>query len=269
MDEEELLSDVARDPDDVVARLNYALWCDAQPDPSQRARGDFIRLQIELADVQLGRARGDAQTLREHTYRLSNRHGAEWAGELRDLVEQFEFHRGFIELVALPAAAFLERAQRLFTLAPIRHLNVTKMGTSIDELFASPDLERLRSLSVEGCGLTDRDMFVIARSQRLRALRWLSVAQNRVGEAGATALADSPYLQDVVYIAFHGNEFEPNERYSYDDGFVVDSWLPEDGVKLESELGRTLPWLHHSARSMADSVPNRFLAADQKSSGSG
>jgi uncharacterized protein (TIGR02996 family) len=267
MRDDEPLADVLRNPDDVVARLNYALWCDAQPEESWRARGDFIRLQIELAEVLVHG--GDGQKLRERIYRLSNRYGRDWAGEVRALVERFEFHRGFVELVALSAGAFLEYAESLYGLAPIRHLTVTKSGDALEALMQSPHLDRLRSLSVEGCGLTDRDMFVIAKSRQLRGLRWLSVAQNRVTEAGAAALAESPYLENVAYIAFHGNPFEPNERYSYDDGFVVDSWLPEDGVQLEHDTDKTLPWLRHAATSKADSVPHRLLAGDQKSSAAG
>jgi hypothetical protein len=162
-----------------------------------------------------------------------------------------------VELVGLSAQDFLQTAAVLFTLAPIRHLDLTGVASVAQALFASPTLQAIRSLNLERCGLTDREVALLASSPHLSELRWLSLAENPIGMAAAEALATSTCLPRLAHVRFFKNAVEPNEQYSYDNGFVVDAWLPEDGLALERRHGR-LRWLHHDARSIADSVPDRF-----------
>jgi uncharacterized protein (TIGR02996 family) len=254
----ELLNAVLLAPDDDAPRHLYAEWLGLQPDEPSKARAAFIKAQLAVAQ---------AGTLSDRltSEHLASRYGTEWAGLIARLVTRFRFDRGFIENVTLDAGEFLERAPILFSEAPVRHLDLTGVVAAARTLFLSPSLEPIRSLDLSRNGLTDEHVMLLAASPVLKSLRWLSLADNRIGAEGALALARSPLSEQLVYVAFHGNPFEPNERYSHDDGFVVDSWMPEDGVALESAYGGELRWLRHAARTIEDSVPNRFRAQPQSS----
>lgn len=254
MENPQFLAAVLSAPDSDAPRLQYAGWCADQPDDPTRARARFITAQLRIA-------RDQATVIdRLESDRLANRYGANWAGLVAELVTRFRFDRGFVENVTLDAAAFLERAQVLFSETPIRHLDLTGVAAVASTLFLSPHLQRIRSLDLSRNGLTDEHLMMLADSPVLGSLRWLSLADNAIGPLGAQALARSPLSAQLVYVAFHGNPFEPNERYSYDSGAVVDSWMPDDGMELESAVGRELPWLRHRARTIEDSVPDRFRA---------
>ena len=225
----------------------------------------FIDAQLRLARDETSMPHGQRVALHNQSDLLLNRHGREWAGLTARLVDTYRFHRGFVEVVTMDASEFLQRAELLFNDAPIRHLDLTGVASVAEALFQSPLLRSIRSLDLARNGLTDDHVKMLAASPLLRALRWLSLADNRISIDGADALARSPLSEQLVYVVFHGNPFEPNERYSYDNGFVVDSWIPDDGVALEQRVGRELPWLRHRARTIEDAIPDRFRAHAQTS----
>ena len=201
-------------------------------------------------------------TLRQQDERLRFRYGRIWGEELLPLVEDFRFDRGFVELVRCTASQFLRAAGELRARAPIRHLDLTEAGDALQELASSEQLTVIRSLSMQACGLRDEDVERFVRSPNLTSLRWLSLADNDLGPRAAAAIADSPLRQQLAYVDFNNNGYSPSEQYAHDDGFIVDSWLPPEGVALEERYG-VLPWLHHRATSMADTIPDRFRAGAQ------
>src|SRR4051812_32213296 len=83
---------ILEDPDDDTVRLVYADWLAERGD----ARGEFIRVQVELARLPEGDQRAGPLALRERA--LLDRYKAEWTAPLRPLGEQCEvfFRRGFI-----------------------------------------------------------------------------------------------------------------------------------------------------------------------------
>ena len=265
MENPQLLAAVLRAPDDDGPRARYAAWCARQQDEPTRARAAFIEAQLVLARESETLDHRRRSELRLRSDHLVRGYGREWAGLTARLVREFRFDRGFVEVVTMDASDFLLRAEMLFNDAPIRHLDLTGVASVAEALFQSPLLQSIRSLDLARNGLTDEHVMLLAASPYLRALRWLSLADNRISFDGAEALARSPLSEQLVYVVFHGNPFEPNERYSYDDGFVVDSWIPDDGVALETSLGRELPWLRHRARTIEDAIPDRFRSQGQTS----
>jgi uncharacterized protein (TIGR02996 family) len=253
--EQKLWYAVLADPDADDPRQKYAAWCAKQDDEATKKRAEFIDAQLALVDVF-----GDTDTypLRNLVHTLEHKYGHIWAGEIAELVDDFQYDRGFIELVVLDAARFLDLAQRLFSLAPIRHLDLTGVKPVVEKLFTSPFLAGIRSLRVDGSGLDDKDVKLLASSKASCALRWLSLAHNRIGMAGAVAMARSENLRRLGYAWMFQNAIEPNQKYAYDNGIVVDDWMPKDGLELERIVGPRVRWLHHDARSMDDSVPDRF-----------
>lgn len=255
--EDELLKAVLDSPDDDAPRLAYADWCEQQSDPQTRARGEFIRAQITLVNLGQGMPHeqkfelGYREETLERDYRLA------WAGSLATLVDDFQYDRGFVELVALSARGFLDRAPQLFALAPIRHLKLTEVRIVADELFASPHLRKIRSLDISRCGLNDAHIKMLAESPELRQLRWLSVAENNIGFDGADALAASTQLKRLTYANFFGNPVNPCAKYSQENEFIMATWLPDEGKLLEARHGY-VPWLHRDAQTIYDLVPDRF-----------
>lgn len=256
--EAELRAAVIASPDDDEPRLAYASWCDPQPEPA-RSRGTFIRTQIALVNLRDEEREANEYTLRNRSGTLARRYGSIWEPEVAGLVDGVHYDRGFIELVKMPAIRFLERAQRLKTVAPIRHLTLTDVREVAEELFRSPHLATIRSLDLRENDLGDAGVRVLAESPYLGELRWLSLAWNRIGFGGAAALAQarSTTLARLEYVWLHGNDIEPNEQYAHDSGIIVESWLPPDGVALEMRYGR-LPWLHYEATTVARMIPDRF-----------
>jgi len=249
-----LLKDVLANPDDDGPRQAYAARLDAVGDP----RGQFIGVQLRLARFDQS---PDAPTRTLHvldSQSYLDRFGAEWAAQIAPLAAAYEFHRGFVERVTMTGREFMDRAPLLFSLAPIQHLDLKEVAGISRELFQTPFLERIYSLDLNQCALSDDDVSELAASPHLGQLRWLSLAFNRITLAGAEALAASGQLPKLQYVNWTGNPVDPGEQYAQDQGIIVDRWLPRAGQDLEARYGN-LPWLHLKARTTKEVPPTRFL----------
>ena len=250
---DELLAEVLASPLLDPPREQYADRLRRAGDP----RGEFIQLQLQCARV--GTA---ASTDWREADRLRHRFGREWAAPLLDYVKGYQFHRGFVELVRMPAADFLQHADLLFALAPILHLDLTEAREVAGTLFGSPHLMRIRSLSLEDCDLGDDEVVCLAKSLFVGQLRWLSLAQNYVDREGVEALATSTSLRNLRYLDLSGNLFDPTEQYAHDGGLIVSTWLPEEARGLEELSRRELPWLRGASTSLnGETYPDRFRMA--------
>ena len=135
------------------------------------------------------------------------------------------YYRGFIEQVSIKAAKFLEMADEIFSLAPIRQLTITyAKGLKHDEyglwraLLASPHLERIRALRlpVREFGsdkgdftklnrLTDKDIEALAK---LRAPSRPPRARSRRRAADVRSLRGARREHEAA-----GAERSPVERF--------------------------------------------------------
>src|SRR5262249_3701076 len=116
------LQDILARPDDDAPRLIYADWLEDNGDPQ---RAQFIRLQIELANLPMKDPQ--RKTLEERERTLLDRHGSAWraATAIPAKFTLAEFTRGFVEAVAAPSAeAFVRSAEQLFAAAPIRVVRI-------------------------------------------------------------------------------------------------------------------------------------------------
>ncbi|MGH1347827.1 MAG: hypothetical protein ACRBN8_40105 [Nannocystales bacterium] len=245
-DEPTLRQAVLDDPDAEAPRVDYAAWCDQQPDVATQARGEFIRLQIGLEKYTPGgTSRGD-QRLR--MFELSDRFANTWAQPLAPWVSKREFHRGFVEYVTLSAANFLAHAKDLFALAPIRHVDLTDVRNVNESLFASPWLATLRSLGMDAVGLHDIHMQLLGASPHAAQLGWLSAEDNHLTTNSYAALAASTTLPRLRFARFSGNTVDPVEQLGMDGEEVVAVHMPDEGVALEQQHGH-LEWLHRDGKS--------------------
>jgi len=125
----------------------------------------------------------------------------------------------------------------------VRHLDLTDVRDVDERLYDSPLLARLHSLSMNGCGLHDVHLQMLAASPHVADLRWLSVVDNHLGIAAAEALAQSSGLPNLRYAEFGGNPYDPVEQLGIDSGIVVASWPSDEGEALEARFGHQ-QWLH-------------------------
>jgi len=228
-----LIARVLAEPDADAPRLEYARWHRTQPTAPSRDVADFVEGQVRLAAA----LRRDpharpAEVLAPYAHAFARPNVPAWwrhpsggitglSGALAEstaillregLVVDRAFFRGFVEHVAMRASRFLELADELFALAPIRHLTLTyckgldHTDTGLlDALLASPHLDRIRSLQLPGRVtnnphtrlnvLTDDDLARIAASPRVGTLGYLAFCdQAELTVRGFDALAASRAL---------------------------------------------------------------------------
>jgi uncharacterized protein (TIGR02996 family) len=241
---EALLQAVLDNPDDDAPRLAYADWCALQPEEASVARAEFIRGQIELAHMPAEiLEHGLAHRLQSRMDKLSSVYGQTWTAPSLPFVKSYDFERGFVELVALDADSLLRNGPRIFTAAPVRHMDLRGVRDVGEELFSSPSLARLKSLNMNDCGLYTFHIRLLAASGVTANLCWLSLTRNHLDLEAARAMAASPYFTNLKFASFDDNPVDPCEQLGWDSGVVVSAWLPPPGEELEKEFGY-LPWLH-------------------------
>jgi uncharacterized protein (TIGR02996 family) len=174
-----LLAAVRQAPNDDAPRLVYADWLDEHGQPE---RAEFIRVQCQLAAIPKYDSR--SQPLKAREQDLIRRHGTEWAGDIAAIARDHEFHRGFIEAAAVGARKFLSHGEKLFSLAPICHLKLLRLGSSnvsAAELADSTVLSRVRSLALQGY-LDGDGLHALLSSSALRNLTALTLEGNFDGD---------------------------------------------------------------------------------------
>ncbi|MBV1860713.1 MAG: TIGR02996 domain-containing protein [Nannocystaceae bacterium] len=245
-------------PDDDAPRVAYADALDARGEPEDAARARFVRAQLSLGNLSSAEADSAPEAL--EALKLEDASGEQWAAMVLTHSERAGFYRGFVEHVHCSAATYVAHGGDLRASAPILHVTITKLDTSLDALLASPHIVGIRSLSLDRMELTDTMLEQLSEASSLSALRWLSIAKNRVTQRGGEALAASVTLPALSYVRFFGNDFDPSERQGHDQGVVVERWLPQQGRDLEAKFG-SLRWLHVGAQTLEDVVPDRFRIA--------
>lgn len=252
-DEATLRQAVLDDPDTDPPRLAYADWCAQHSDEGTRARGRLIRAQLELVGTAAQVvATGGAQRLVDTITGLLATYAPSWAPTWAGQIQDYSFIRGFVEFVQISARDLLDHGPELFAAAPIRHVDLVEVRELNEDLFRSPNFGRLRSLGLDRQGLYDIHLQLLADSDKLGELRWLSAKHNNFGLPGYAALARSESLPKLVYADFLGNPVDPVEQLGMDGGIVVAAELPEPGKALERDAGR-LEWLYRE-----DKTDNRF-----------
>jgi len=191
--DERFLQAIIENPDDDAPRLVYADWLEERGDP----RGEFIRVQCQLARLPDNDSARPAFVQREHD--LLAAHEEQWVAPLRPLLfdqplptdefcpplmeRAWQFRRGFVERVALRVSAFLERADEVFRLAPVRGV-----WFAFDQ--------------AEGEDVTGKDHAKLAGSPFLARLETLDLSGHTFdGDvAGTHALLTSPHLADLRHL---------------------------------------------------------------------
>lgn len=235
---EALFEAVLKNPDADAPRLAYAAACEAQGD-SERA--EFIRLQIDAAAAKRAGRVAEALQNVDRLMDLRDRFGDLWAGPIRDRVKYVQFFRGFVEKVGIDAKQFLDHADELYAMAPIRRLTLSGVSHVLEALVSSPSLSRIVWLNLEDQKIGDRGIELIAASPHVRRLAHLGLSSTGITTAGVEALAASPNLPSLRDVIGLPKAFCEDE--SWDQGKTIGVTPPPGASSIEQKYGYKR-WLH-------------------------
>lgn len=231
MDEAALLRAILEDPESDSARLTYADMLNQSRRPGDQNRGEFIRLQINLARVTNNDSRWPAMVGRERE--LLAEHRASWERPLRGLFAPgvaspvqwmksrffrlggaWGFRRGFVEHILAPAPRFLQEDAALFAVSPIRRVVLTRASSHIRALLADPRLENLASLHLIADMELDDELTVIGSAARAVGLMVTEFRFPRLGRQTETLFSLLRHgIEDELELGAHAewtNADEPS-----------------------------------------------------------
>jgi uncharacterized protein (TIGR02996 family) len=203
--EDAFLADILDHRDEDAPRLVYADWLLDRGDPASVARGEFIHLQCALARLPEGAPRPADLLARERDLLEANRR--EWGSVFQKLgCRCWEYRRGFVEGVGMPAPDFLAQAANLFRQSPLRQLKLYDTGSVAGVLASCPYLAHIQILDLEANGLGDLEVQLLAASPHLSAIVTLLLWSNRIGNVGAQSLAGSLHLRRLALLDLGSNQ---------------------------------------------------------------
>lgn len=250
-------------PEDDAPRLALADFVR----PSEPELATFIALQ--LASAQRDRRRRHLPGLREPTAeerRLLARNVDAWTRLVAPYVRHTAdgapactFYRGLVAHAVVEASAFLEHADWLLAVAPIRHLDfhfdpAARGPAALARILASPALARLDSVGFPGAGLGDAEVAAIAACPHLAGCLYLELSRNPLGPPAFEAIARSPHLRRLLVVERAQLEgldpaqvWHPGEvvvaRITAERSRATLQEIRPEGRALEAAHGY-LPWLH-------------------------
>jgi uncharacterized protein (TIGR02996 family) len=185
--EDAFLQDILENYDDDIPRRIYADWLMDHGDAVASARGELIHLQCQLAQTAPD-AKKNADLLRRERELIAT-YGRLWGAVFQRLgCRCWEYRRGFVEGVGIPAAALLSHADTLFRLGPIRELKLYHSSGLLGDVAACPHLANIRILDLENNELNDADVAELSESPHLMQVHTLFLWSNRVGDTGVRSL---------------------------------------------------------------------------------
>jgi uncharacterized protein (TIGR02996 family) len=207
-EDESFLQAIIDRPDDDMLRLVFADWLEEHGDGD---RAEFIRVQIELANLPAGAPRAKELTIREQE--LLSVHRNAWLDPLQAMVAYAEFRRGFPERIELDLPSFFRLAERIGQVAPVTALSFSDHLTLDDarlvRLLESPHLNRIRELDLSYSPFTEQGARVLAGTAALANLRILKLNRVFVGDLGVQAILASGHLAALDHLEVRGTGLTP------------------------------------------------------------
>jgi uncharacterized protein (TIGR02996 family) len=223
-DEKALLAAIWEDSHDDTPRLVYADWLEEHGGPAQVARGEFIRVQCELARLTADDPRRAALKAREKELWATWK--ATWRAAIKGEAKRWPFHRGFPQPDdrGIYAGELFRLTPRHLAAAPARGYCVLDAAARFDELLAWPGLARLdtfylrgavpsgdwvaralacagfrnvRRVSLIDCPITPSQLETLLTAWKDRPLVDLQLNGSKVGDDGLRMVLDHPVLATV------------------------------------------------------------------------
>jgi uncharacterized protein (TIGR02996 family) len=254
-------------PDDDQPRIAYAAWMRSQRHELAASVGEFVSAQLAVANAFRASPRADVAQLRGWNSRPGFVSTADFrAGDslrpwlIRELwplmqdglVGWPQLYRGFVERVAMRASRFVELADDLFKLAPIRHLVLIRVPRVVRLLARCPHLAHIHSISlpcyVHSDELTDDTLAELLASPYLGNVAYLRlVDQQRITLRGYERIVTAPALPQLSCFESYTGFFTWAEpmREMYDPIERSERMLTRDTTRRVTRTRQWIPGLEH------------------------
>jgi uncharacterized protein (TIGR02996 family) len=190
--DEAFLEAIREQPDDDAPRLIYADWLEEHGGRAGAARAEFIRIQCALERVPFRSPRWYA--LDSHASALQEEYESDWLGPFGKWLQDHLFHRGFLYSISLKAKEFLDHAEELFRLGPIRAVFLSEARDLIHALASFSPVSRVQMLSFIGQELRCEDLRVLCGSPHLTQLTGLDLFHNHLDTEAVGVLRQAPFF---------------------------------------------------------------------------
>jgi hypothetical protein len=215
-------------------------------------RAEFINVQLDMRIPNI--ADDSWLLLHERSRDLLIENGKKWVPK-RLIDYKPTFYRGFVEGIDLNADLFLNRVKEIYRLAPIRHLCLRKTKTVAKEVFNSPHLSEIVSLTFsknreENDKLTDKELEFLTKSPYLQKLSMLELRWNQISPEGLEMLAKSDNLPNLRYVGISGNFniIDGFEEVEYDNSKLISVKSTKLAKKLALIGNKPKLWLSRVSR---------------------
>jgi uncharacterized protein (TIGR02996 family) len=195
-----LLAAITADPDEDTPRLAFADWLQENGDKHDRARAQFIRLQVEAA--RLPRGNPSRVKLRKRADAIDRAHAKHWLGPLMQMVKGPLFERGLLDVRYFTPVAFAKpEMQRILTewVPRVGACRLVLVGKTkkIELVAGSPVLGLVPALAWWDTQMDDAGLKTLAKSPHVGGLNSLTLEKLLATDAGLKALAKSPGLSGL------------------------------------------------------------------------
>jgi len=199
-----LMAAIIANPEEDTPRLVFADWLDEYGDEHDRARAEFIRLQIEAA--RLPKSDKKRKKLEDAARKLANAHHETWLSPLRAFVHQLSddpnlfdrrsylelFERGLMKELIVESAKFLRaKYQKVFpdALAAVglENLSFYTPARRVGELPASPAFRWVARVECPAVG--DAALEAFGTSPHLAHISGFTFGEVGISDAGLKAFA--------------------------------------------------------------------------------
>lgn len=268
-----LLAACCDSPADDTARLVLADWLEENGDESERARAEFIRVQVEHARAGDFDPRSDEWRERERELLVT--YETDWVADLPGWARRrVTFRRGLPGTVGCSVAQFLKQGAALRTVTPIEAVRLDEVSGALDDLTVSAELAGIPELSLSGeatyppggletllaseslagvkrlalvrFDLQASQLRTLLRCPLFDSLTTLDLGLNRLGDEGLRALAKKSFRAGLTELDLRSNGIR-------DIGSILASGLSMDCLERlcldANDLGDPgIAWLAASPR---------------------
>lgn len=235
-----LLRAVREAPESDEPRLAFAHWLAGRRTAADKARAEFIEVQLKWAHRRTSRTERMRLLLRDR--QLRQEFEDEWLKEVPEALRSCTFRRGFIEELAADGVAFVKGASELFAQEAVQQVtfwNTTpRVVAQLADCRSLLEVRRLSFCDYEGGrnnALGPLGVSALAASPYVRGLEALDIDGANAGDAAIKALVTSPNLQQLRSLIAAGNGLSPGCAAA-----LADSALPRQLETLhlgDSDLG--------------------------------
>jgi uncharacterized protein (TIGR02996 family) len=261
----QIFREICERPDDDDLRLEYA----SRVEPMDPDRAELIRIQMRRSSA---RRQGSLWGEEAREAHLLRRHREAWSKPLsmfalRGDPDRVFFHRGFPHGIQIQPRLFVEQAEQIFRLAPLRTVAFTESFDEygnlerdetgklapfpMAEVLACPQLARLDEIHFQPDNLTSGDIQQLAKCPHLTRLLILDLRNALLDEADYLALAEGPLTRKLLDINRCPYGERKVEEWDPAGGFFWKTVFDEKWREVERRLGY-IPWLHPSHNSYFD-----------------